>query len=154
MKKTKPKPKLRKPVRRVRRSPYGRALELATKRYDKAIAEYVKCQTRLAALEVEIPSLDEVKRVLEEHVNGNRSGAPMPPVNPLPTRESPRPPAPPVNLPSAVTARVPAHLLRYITPHPSIARGSQAQGGVVPTKLTGDDDDKFLPDPTGVEILP
>jgi hypothetical protein len=153
MRKIKPKPKLKKPARRVRRSPYGRALELATKRYEKAIAEYIKCQTRMAALEQEIPSLDEVKRVLEGHMHGGKPTAPA--LNPLPVRESPRPPAPPVELPAAVISRVPPHLLRYITPHPSIARGSQAQGSVVKTNLPGgDDDDRFLPEPGGVEVLP
>lgn len=159
MKKTKSKPKLKKPARRVRRSPYGRALELANKRFDKAVAEYAKCQIRIAALEQEIPRLNEMQRVLEGYIRGNKPGS-VPPAElghseipalrmlPVPT------PSAPVNLPASIADRIPEHLRRFIPVHPSMLRESHAQGGVVATKLTsGDADDRFLPEPTGTVIL-
>ncbi len=155
MKKIKSKPKLRKPTRRVRRSPYGRALDLATKRYDRAVDEYLKCQKRLSALEEEIPKLDEMKRVLEGYIDGTKAGS-VPAAsltNQMPPAENPVN-LPPPELPPGIADRVPAHLRRFIVPHPSILKNSQAQGGVVRANVSGDDDDRFLPNPTGVELLP
>lgn len=155
MKKTKIKPKLKKPVRRIRRSPYGRALEMATKRYDKAVAEYYKCQARLVALEAEIPSLNEIKRVLEGHMQGKAGSKGSAALSLDVPARAPRAPQSPPELNPAVAARVPDHLRRFIIPHPSIARGSTAQGAVVPTTLSNkDDDDSYLPEVTGRELLP
>jgi hypothetical protein len=163
MKKLKrPLPKLRKPKRRVRRSPYGRALDLATKRHEKAVAEYTKCQLRIAALEEEMPRLEEMVRVLEGYINGDRNDSPPapPPVTSLdriPLREKPLAPVPQVanGLPQSLMERVPAHLRHMIPTHPSLERINQAGGGVGTMRVgREDDEDRFLPNVTGTEILP
>lgn len=54
-----------KPIqRRSRRTSYERALDQAKTRLERAIAEYDQCQTKIAALSKEIPTLKEIIRVL------------------------------------------------------------------------------------------
>lgn len=65
----KPKPALKKPVRRVRRNPYARALEQATKRHEKALREQALYNSKLIALNSEIPRLQEMIRTLDGYVN-------------------------------------------------------------------------------------
>lgn len=51
-------------TKRVRRSPYERSLDHATKRLEKAIAEQMQAQSDLAALAIEIPRLQGIIRAL------------------------------------------------------------------------------------------
>lgn len=153
----KPKPRLKKPKRRVRRNPYARALELAQHRMTKIEAERDRLYSKLMAVSQEIPKLQDVIRVLEGYFD--RNGQPQPssflqesvPIDaPERNQSSAYIPSP---LPASMAGIVPEHLRRFIPVHPTMFRPNQAQGGAVRSQVSGDDDDKFLVDNIGGETI-
>ncbi len=155
--KKKPLPKLKKPKPRVRRNPYARALDVATKRHAKALMEYQGCETRLYALRLEIPKLDEMRRVLaayfEKGPSATQEDIAAQASMPLPELGERKPAAP---LPQHVQDLVPAHLRGMIKPHPSLLREEpgQARGMAIQANVGGEGEDAFLPPIEGVELLP
>lgn len=151
------KPKPKKPKGRVRRNPYARALELATRRHDKALEDFTKFQQKIAALQIELPRLEQMKRVLEEYLHGKSTAPPslrLPGIpSTLPDLGERKPSGP---LPANPMDVVPAHLRHMITEHPSITRGSAgaAHGMAVPVDIDPVNEDTFLPEPEGTELLP
>ncbi len=146
MKKQKPKPK----KTRVRRNPYARALEIATSRLEKASMEYRRCESRMAELTLEIPKLADMIRSLGGYFEKTPSAVATEAL--LEIHHEPAPAAP---IPKSPLDLVPEHLKRFITPHPSTMRLTQAGGAVSPALVAVNDDDGFLNDNIGgVEILP
>ena len=146
MKKSKPAKKIK---RRVRRNPFARALETAENRLIKASAEFTKCQARITALSMEIPKLADTIRSLNQQL-GKDTGSPSQELS-----TTARPDKPILPLPPAVQALVPEHLRRFIQPHISTLKNSEARGGAVAAASEFTDEDAFLKDtPEGIELLP
>ncbi len=145
MKKPKPKPKPR-----VRRNPFERALENANQRLERASSEYNRCQARMADLAIEIPKLADMVRSLGGYVEKSLTA-----IATEAMQEIHHEPLPANPIPRSPMELVPEHLRRFITPHPSTARGTQAQGRAMPSQMAGEDEDAFLKDNFGgVEVLP
>lgn len=139
----------------MRRSPIGLALDLATKRYEKATLDYQKFQSKIAELELEMPRLEQMKIVLENYLQRGSLG-PLPDLSALqeqmiiPPAGEVRPAGP---LPKDPLALLPEKFWHMIKDHPSVARGSKAQGAVVAANVDDGGDDRFLGDPLGQELL-
>lgn len=131
-KRSKPKPRPR-----VRRSPYERSLDYATKRFARAIAERETYAMRLADLDKEIPYLQTVIRAL------------TPTDDPLPRQFTHNNLVAASGQVDSATVDQAEFLTRFVKPIP-------AMRGVSPDTIIVDDvDDPFLPAAvSGEELLP
>lgn len=159
------KPSLKKPAKRNRNA-YARALETATKKYDKAVSELGRAEDKVERLLLELPRLAQVKQSLEAYINGDVMPAAAPVKVRKPTREyDPEANAPPLPelgerkpsgpLPASAMAAVPGYLAHMIKEHPAIERGSvgAARGMVQNVNVDPANEDGFLPDPDGIALI-
>lgn len=142
----------------VKRSPIARALQLATAKYEKAVADLERYEQKADKLRLELPRLEEMKVVLENYLSGGgtptvRLARVVAPIV-APGKKIPEPnPAGP--LPANALAAVPAHLMHMIQTHPAIDRGSigQARGMVQNVNVDPANEDGFLPEPEGTALI-
>ncbi len=153
--------------RKVSRSPYARALDQATRRYEKACLDYQRILHQKMALEEEIPRLEQVKLVLEDYLQKGHSGPrpdllaadKMPPIESeaMEARNVLRQPLPPRVATGSLVGgvQVPAHLAHMIKPHPLVEKGAKVQGGAMHVQLSSNDPDDMLPDlGSGQDLIP
>lgn len=134
-------------TKRFRRNPYQQALEQAEKRLGLAVAELMKCQIRERELNIEIPKLREMVRVIERYfaadapsIYGTEIPASMMDGDVVTIAHA----TPAANGKGFATVPVPDHLKKFLQP------AVHAE----PDVDTFDPDNELLPEPDGRPLIP